>query len=202
MRNFINHFSWKKKLTNYIVLPLFEHNGFLEFISSVVFHHHLGQKLYRKSFISIFQMSLRFPRGLLFVRRTLCWKSNCCPKIQFWQKLYFQAYLNFSAQNWKIFFKKVSKFEFLDQSGVLEQCVFCLFVLSRQPYFIRIQLSAPYFSSLSLYELKQKDWHEEGGERSKATSRNVGSPESMRDERRFVNIKPGKKSAGHAVFST
>ena len=46
---------------------------------------------YRKSFISIFQMSLRFPRGLLFPCLTFC--------------------------------------------------------LSRQPYFIRIQLSAPYFSS-------------------------------------------------------
>ena len=48
MRNFINHFSWKKKLTNYIVLPLFEHNGFLEFISSVVFHQLGAAKIVQK----------------------------------------------------------------------------------------------------------------------------------------------------------
>ena len=69
---------------------------------------------YRKSFISIFQMSLRFPRGLLFVRRTLFQKSNCCPKIQFWQKLYFQAYLNFSVQTGRysrIFWKIRQKME-------------------------------------------------------------------------------------------
>ena len=54
---------------------------------------------YRKSFISIFQMSLRFPRGLLFVRRTLFQKSHFCPKIQFWQKLYFQIFFKKSFEN-------------------------------------------------------------------------------------------------------
>ena len=152
---FHKSFVWKeimeKNLTNYtFVLPLFwtqqwifkilkcckkceQSNDIWIFAPKIIMssvEKLESEKLfsYRKSFISIFQMSLRFPRGLLFVRRTLFQKSNFCPKIQFWQKLYFQAYLNFSAQNWKIFFKKFRKLEFSDHRVEVWNSVFSVFL--------------------------------------------------------------------------